>query len=138
MLALNIASISPELLLLIIAQVNPALLILIISSFNSALLTLMIVTVNSALLIYLYTSVCNLLNLLFFPFFFQYKARISVFFAPYKWEMCSKLTIKIPEYVKLTINLKKGHRWRRSSLFIINFEYVSLFVAVFLLLTSIS
>ena len=40
-------------------------------------------------------------------------------------EICSKLTIKIPERC----------RWRRSSVFAVNFEHISHFVLVFLLLT---
>ena len=40
-------------------------------------------------------------------------------------EICSKLTIKIPE----------RRHWRRSVIFIINFEYISHLVLVFLLLT---
>ena len=51
------------------------------------------------------TSVCNLLKLLFFVFccikhIFQY-------FSPHaRCEIFSKLTIKTPEYIKLTIKLK--------------------------------
>ena len=41
-------------------------------------------------------------------------------------EICSKLTIKRPE----------RHHWRRSGVFIINFEHISLLVLVFLLLTG--
>ena len=40
-------------------------------------------------------------------------------------EMCSKLTIKNPEQ----------HHWRRSGVFILNFEYISHLVLVFLLIT---
>ena len=40
-------------------------------------------------------------------------------------EICSKLTIKTTE----------RRQWRRSSVFIINFEYISHLVLVFLLLT---
>ena len=40
-------------------------------------------------------------------------------------EICSKLTMKIPE---------RGH-WRRSGTFIVNFEHISHLVLVFLLLT---
>ena len=40
--------------------------------------------------------------------------------------ICSKLTIKRPE----------RHHWRRSGVFIINFEHISLLVLVFLLLTG--
>ena len=40
-------------------------------------------------------------------------------------EICSKLTIKIPE----------SRHWRRSSDFIVNFEHISHLVLVFLLLT---
>ena len=39
-------------------------------------------------------------------------------------EICSKLTIKIPEW----------HHWRRSGNFIVNFEHISQLVLVFLLL----
>ena len=39
--------------------------------------------------------------------------------------MCSKLTIKAPEQ----------HHWRRSGIFIVNFEHISHLVLVFLLLT---
>ena len=40
-------------------------------------------------------------------------------------EICSKLTIKIPE----------RYHWRRSGIFIVNFEHISHLVLVFLLLT---
>ena len=40
-------------------------------------------------------------------------------------EICSKLTIKTPE----------RHQWRRSGVFIVNFQYISHLVLVFLLLT---
>ena len=40
-------------------------------------------------------------------------------------EICSKLTIKIPE----------RRHWRRSGIFIVNFEHISHLVLVFLLLT---
>ena len=40
-------------------------------------------------------------------------------------EICSKLTIKIPE----------RRQWRRSGIFIVNFEHISHLVLVFLLLT---
>ena len=39
-------------------------------------------------------------------------------------EICSMLTIKIPE----------RRHWRRSGIFIVNFEHISLLVLVFLLL----
>ena len=42
-----------------------------------------------------------------------------------RWEMCSKLTIKIPE----------RRQWRRSRIFIVNFEHISHIVLVFPLLT---
>ena len=42
-----------------------------------------------------------------------------------KFEICSKLTIKIPE----------RRYWRRFGIFIVNFEYISHLVLVFLLLT---
>ena len=40
-------------------------------------------------------------------------------------KICSKLTVKIPEW----------RYWRRSDVFIVNFEHISHFVLVFLLLT---
>ena len=40
-------------------------------------------------------------------------------------KICSKLTIKIPE----------RHHWRRSGIFIVNFEHISHLVLVFLLLS---
>ena len=40
-------------------------------------------------------------------------------------EICSKLTIRIPEQ----------RHWRRSGIFIVNFEHISHLVLVFLLLT---
>ena len=40
-------------------------------------------------------------------------------------EICSKLTRKTPE----------RRQWRRSGVFIVNFEHISLFVLIFLLLT---
>ena len=40
-------------------------------------------------------------------------------------EICSKLTIKTPE----------RHQWRRSGVFVVNFEHISHLVLVFLLLT---
>ena len=42
-----------------------------------------------------------------------------------KWEICSKLIIKIPE----------RRYWRHSGIFIVNFEHISHLVLVFLLLT---
>ena len=39
-------------------------------------------------------------------------------------EICSKLTIKVPE----------RRQWRRSGIFIVNFEHISNLVLVFLLL----
>ena len=42
-----------------------------------------------------------------------------------RWEMCSKLTIKIPE----------RRQWRRSRIIFINFKHISDLVLVFLLLT---
>ena len=42
-----------------------------------------------------------------------------------KYEICSKLTIKTPE----------RHQWRRSGVFIVNFQNISHHVLVFLLLT---
>ena len=41
-------------------------------------------------------------------------------------EICLKLAIKIPE----------RRQWRRSGIFIVNFEHISHYVQVFLLLTS--
>ena len=40
-------------------------------------------------------------------------------------EICSKLTIKTPQ----------RHHWRRSGVFIVNFEHISHLVLLFLLLT---
>ena len=40
-------------------------------------------------------------------------------------EICSKLTIKIPE----------RHQWRRFEIFIVNFEHISYLALAFLLLT---
>ena len=65
--------------------------------------------------------------------FFHYKPRIS---RRARCEICSKLTIKTPEYVKLTIKLKI--KTGRSGLFIVNFEHISLLVTMFQLLTLIS
>ena len=42
-----------------------------------------------------------------------------------RWEICSKLTIKTPEQ----------RQWRRSGVFIVNFEHISHLGLVFLLLT---
>ena len=42
-----------------------------------------------------------------------------------RWEICSKLTMKIPE----------RRHWRRSAIFIVNFEHIPHLVLVFLLLT---
>ena len=60
-------------------------------------------------------------------------------------EICSKLTIKTPERrylypLKTSENLWfsdvfRGYRWRRSGVFIVNFEHISHLVLVFLLLT---
>ena len=41
------------------------------------------------------------------------------------YEICSKLTIKMPE----------RRHWRRSGIFIVNFEHISHLLLVFLLLT---
>ena len=51
------------------------------------------------------TSICNLLNFLFF-LFSSIKHVFWHFERPARFEVCSKLTIKTPEYVKLTIKLK--------------------------------
>ena len=51
------------------------------------------------------TSTCNLLNLLLLFLFFQYKICIWHISRRARFEICSKLTIKIPEHVKLTIKL---------------------------------
>ena len=54
-------------------------------------------------------------------------------------EVCSKLTIKIPERRQrrrsgiFIVNFE--HTWRRSGIFIVNFEHTSHFVLVLLLLT---
>ena len=79
------------------------------------------------------TSICNLLNLLFF-LFSSIKHVFRHFSRRARCEICSKLTIMTPEYVKLTIKLKIKTR----CLFIVNFEHISLLVTVFLLLTLIS
>ena len=42
-----------------------------------------------------------------------------------RYEICSKLTIKTPE----------RRQWRRSGVFIVNFEHISQIVLLFLLLT---
>ena len=52
------------------------------------------------------TSTCNLLNLLFFLSFFSIKYVFWHFSRRATCEICSKLTIKTPEYVKLIIKLK--------------------------------
>ena len=51
------------------------------------------------------TSICNLLNLLFI-LFFSMKHVFRHFLGRARFEICLKLTIKTPEYVKLTIKLK--------------------------------
>ena len=43
-----------------------------------------------------------------------------------KYEICSKLTLKI--------KIPEQRQWRRSGVFIVNFEHISHFVVVFLLL----
>ena len=54
-------------------------------------------------------------------------------------EICSKLTIKTPEWRQqrrsgvFIVNFE--HIWRRSCVFIVNFEHISHLVLVFLLLT---
>ena len=53
---------------------------------------------------------------------------------------CSKLTIEILEQElklcsKLTIKTPERSQWGRSGVFIVNFEYISQLVLVFLLLT---
>ena len=72
---------------------------------------------------------CYMLPLLLLRFCFI-PAGISLFRVNNKntrtmWEICSKLTIKIPE----------RHQWRRSGNFIVTFEQISHIVLVFLLLT---
>ena len=52
------------------------------------------------------TSTFNLLNLLFFLSFFSIKYVFWHFSRRATCEICSKLTIKTPEYVKLIIKLK--------------------------------
>ena len=81
----------------------------------------------------LINRVCNLLNLLFFLF-----SSIKHGFRHRFRARCSKLTIKTPEYVTLTIKLIIKTTSRRSGLFIVNFEHVPLLLTVFLLLTLIS
>ena len=53
--------------------------------------------------------------------------------------ICSKLTIEIPEQgdicSKLTIKTSERRQWRRSYVFIVNFEHISHLALVFLLLT---
>ena len=51
------------------------------------------------------TSICDLLNLLFF-LFSSIKHVFRHFSRRARCEICSKLTIKTPEYVKLKIKLK--------------------------------
>ena len=46
-----------------------------------------------------------------------------------KFEICSNLTIKTPE------RRHSGVEWRRSGVFIVNFEHISYLVLVFLLST---
>ena len=52
---------------------------------------------------------------------------------------CSKLTVETEQVVKyvkkLTTKRPEPHHWRRSGAFIVNFEYTSYIVLVFLLLT---
>ena len=51
--------------------------------------------------------------------------------------MCSKLTTETLEQgVKYVVKKQERRHWRRSSVFIVNFEYISDFALVFLLLTS--
>ena len=52
-------------------------------------------------------------------------------------EICSKLTIKIPERrhwreicSKLTIKIPERRHWRRSGIFIVNFKHISRLVLV--------
>ena len=51
-------------------------------------------------------QICNLLNLLFFLFFLSIKPVFRHFSRRARCEIRSKLTIKTPEYVKLTIKLE--------------------------------
>ena len=83
------------------------------------------------------TSTCNLLNFLFS----NIKHVFRDFARRARCEICSKLTIKTPEYVKLPIKFKIRHRLRRSGFFIIvNFDtfQILLLVTAFLLMTLIS
>ena len=84
-----------------------------------------------------YTSIYNLLNLLFL-LFSSIKHVFWNFSRREKGEICSNLIAKTTEYVKLTIKLKIKMPLTRSGLFIVNFEHIPLLVAVFLLLTLIS
>ena len=47
---------------------------------------------------------------------------------------CSKLTIEIPEQgvsIKLAIKISEQPHWRRSTVFIVNFEHVYAYWAIF-------
>ena len=54
------------------------------------------------------TSSCNLLNVLLFFLFFSVKIVFRHILRHARCEICRKLTIKILEYMKLTINLTKN------------------------------
>ena len=57
----------------------------------------------------------------------NYMSKVSNRNSRTRSEICSKLTIKIPQ----------RRHWRRSSIFIVNFEHISHLALVFLLLTLI-
>ena len=55
----------------------------------------------------------------------NYMFKVNKWNSRTRCEICSKLTIKTPEW----------HHWRRSGVFIVNFEHISHILLVFLLLT---
>ena len=58
------------------------------------------------------------------------------------WRFCSKSTMEIPEQFefcsKLTIRKPKLRHWRRSGVFIANFEQISHIVQIFLIVSIVS
>ena len=91
---------------------------------------------------WLFISIINFCDMQNYLIFWRYKSKITWNYCCWypaaiyllkvnnrntrtRCEICSKLTIKTPE----------RRNWRRSGVFIVNFEHISHFLLVFLLLT---
>ena len=77
------------------------------------------------------TSICNLLKVL--PFFLFSSIKLVFWHISHHWryEICSKLIIKTPEYVTVTIKLTIKTPWSGSGLFIMTLNTFHLFLQCF-------